>query len=69
MAVRVVYVLEAIKIETKYGHVRSAPGRCQHLPQLLVKLQSVGQFGQRIVVRHICNLRLRFSPLGNVFMG
>ena len=69
MAVRIIHVLEAIKIETEYGDVLSLPGPCQQLPQLFVKLRSVGQIGQRIVVRHIGNFRLCFSLLGNVLVG
>ena len=69
MAVRVIHGLEAIKIETEDGDVYALPLFLQRLLQLLVKLQSVGQAGQRIVVRHIFDLRRRPSPFGDVFVG
>ena len=69
MPVCIVDVFEAIKIEAEYSYLLSSFQPGQRLAQLLVKPRSIGQISQRIVVRHISNLCLSSSPLGNVIMS
>ena len=58
MAVCVIDIFEPIKVKTEHGYTVSSFWLRQHLPQPLVELQSVGQIGQRIVLRHMGNFRL-----------
>ena len=69
VAQRVVDVLEVIEIEQMDGHHVAALDARQRLLELLVEQHAVGKAGERIVQRHVRDLRLRTAPFGDVHVG
>ena len=69
MAERVVDVLEMIEVEAEHRElvVRTRPA--QPLFELLVEQHAVRQIGQRVMARHVRDLRLRLQPFGDVLEG
>ena len=68
MAERVVDVLEVVKVQNVYGHHLSARRTRQRLLQPLIQQRAIGQRGQRIVQRHVRDLGLRATLLGDVLV-
>jgi hypothetical protein len=66
VAERVVDDLEAVQVEAEHGEAPAAPER---FVQPLAEQRSVGQAGQRVVVRHVRDARLGAAALGDVLEG
>ena len=66
MTERVVDVLEVVEIEAQHGDLLVALHAAQSLLQLLPEQHAVRQVGQRIVPRHVRDLRLGLPPFGDV---
>ena len=67
MAERVVDGLEAVEIEEQHGELLAAAASACSM--LLAEQHAVGQIGERVVARHVHDLRLGPAPLGDVLEG
>ena len=67
---RVIDVLEAIEIDEMHGDAAALQRKDgKRLLQFFDQLGAIGQAGQRIVMRHVGDLRLGFLPFGDVLEG
>ena len=66
MPARVVHLLEVVEIEEVYGKPASIVARLDDRPRVVVELVAVGQFDQRIEVRHPGDHLLAPAPLADV---
>ena len=69
VAERVVDALEAIEIETQDRELLISRQVCKPISRCSRKNSAVGQIGQRVMQRHMRDLRLRHPPLGDVLVG
>jgi hypothetical protein len=69
MSERVVHVLEVIEVEKERCYDFAAPRACHGELQLLLEQDAVGQVGQRVMMRHVRDLGIGASLLGDVLVG
>src|SRR6185437_8374676 len=69
MAERIVDPLEMVEVETEDGELVVALGEFQRALELFAEQCAIRQAGERIVARHVRNLRLGSLPLRDILEG